>query len=176
MELTRRCDYAFRILRSAYRHQDTYVSIAEVAEEEDIPYAFARTIQHDLATAGYLRTVRGAKGGLALNCDPVEVTLLDVMRSLQGPIEVSACSADPSVCSLSANCTINRIWIAADEALNNLMGSLTLKDVFDGTPDGAYLAEARERANASVAQSVEEILSGQAPVSCRPLQPAIADA
>lgn len=165
MELTRRCDYAFRILRSAYRHQDTYVSIADVAEEEDIPYAFARTIQHGLATAGYLRTVRGAKGGLVLSCNPDEVTLLDVLRSLQGPIEVAACATDPSSCSKSATCTINRIWIAADEALNNLMGSLTLRDVFEGTPDGAYLQQAREAANTSVAASVEEILSG-VPLSC----------
>lgn len=169
MELTRRCDYAFRILRSAYRHQDAYVSIADVAKEEDIPYAFARTIQHDLATAGYLRTVRGAKGGLVLSCDPEKVTLLDVLRSLQGPIEVAACATDPSTCSKSASCTINRIWIAADEALNSLMGSLTLKTVFDGTPDGEYLANAREMANASVAASVEEILSGNAPISCNPV-------
>ena len=166
MELTRRCDYAFRILRSAYRHHDTYVSIAEVAEEEDIPYAFARTIQHDLATAGYLRTVRGAKGGLVLNCDPANVTLLDILRSLQGPIEVAACATDPSTCSKSASCTINRIWIAADEALNSLMGSLTLKDVFDGTPDGEYLDNARAMANASVAASVEEILSGTMSSAC----------
>lgn len=166
MELTRRCDYAFRILRSAYRHKDAYVSIAEVAEEEDIPYAFARTIQHDLATAGYLRTVRGAKGGLVLECNPAEVTLLDVLRSLQGPIELSPCAADPASCSKSSSCTINRIWIAAEEALNKLMDSLTLQDVFDGTPDGAYLEQAREAAHLSVAESVEDILSGHLPVAC----------
>ena len=165
MELTRRCDYAFRILRSAYRHQDGYISIAEVAEEEDIPYAFARTIQHDLATAGYLRTVRGAKGGLVLSCDPDKVTLLDVLRSLQGPVEIASCATDPSSCSRSPQCTINRIWIAADEALNKLMGSLTLTDVFQGTPDGAFLEDARVAAQQQVASSVEEILSG-VPMSC----------
>ena len=80
MELTRRCDYACRILRSAYRHGDDYVSIAEVSEEEEIPYAFARTIQHDLATAGFVKTVRGAHGGLALSIDPADTTILDVDR------------------------------------------------------------------------------------------------
>lgn len=165
MELTRRCDYAFRILRSAYRHQDGYISIADVAEEEDVPYAFARTIQHDLATAGYLRTVRGAKGGLTLSCDPSKVTLLDVLRTLQGPVEIAACATDPSSCSRSESCTINRIWIAADEALNKLMGSLTLKDVFDANPDGEFLEQARQAADAQVSLSVSEILSG-IPISC----------
>ena len=166
MELTRRCDYACRILRSAYRHQDNYVSIAEVSEEEEIPYAFARTIQHDLATAGFLKTVRGARGGLALAIDPAQTTVLDVLRSLQGPVTVAPCAVDPDSCSLADGCTFNRVWLAADEALSTLFGSLTLKDVFDGSPDGAFLDGARQSVNVQVLSSVEELISGQAPISC----------
>lgn len=166
MELTRRCDYACRILRSAYRHSDDYVSIAEVSEEEDIPYAFARTIQHDLATAGFLKTVRGAHGGLALAIDPADTTVLDILRALQGPVTVAPCAVDPDSCSLVDGCTFNRVWLAADEALSTLFGSLTLKDVFEGNPDGAFLGEARNAANAQVLASVEELISGQAPISC----------
>lgn len=166
MELTRRCDYACRILRSAYRHKDSYISIADVADEEDIPYAFARTIQHDLATAGFLKTVRGARGGLALAIDPAKTTILDVLRILQGPVSIAPCSIDPESCSLSEGCTFNRVWIAADEALTTLFGSLTLKDVFDGSPDGAFLDEARENANRQVLSTVDELISGNLPLSC----------
>ena len=70
MDITRRCDYALRILRVAYERLGSFVSVTEIAELEDIPYAFARSIQHDLVRAGLLRTGRGARGGLALNCDP----------------------------------------------------------------------------------------------------------
>lgn len=166
MELTRRCDYACRILRSAYRHKDGYVSIAEVSEEEDIPYAFARTIQHDLATAGYLKTVRGARGGLSLAIDPAEVTVLDVLRALQGPIAVSPCSVDPTACDKSDACTFNRVWIAADRALNNLFGAITLMDVFEGNPDGAFVNDAASSTDVLVSQSVEELISGKAPTTC----------
>ena len=60
MELTRRTDYACRNNRAAYESKDEYVSVSEVAEKENIPYAFARSIQHDLVHAGLLKTVRGA--------------------------------------------------------------------------------------------------------------------
>ncbi|MBQ9069256.1 MAG: Rrf2 family transcriptional regulator [Eggerthellaceae bacterium] len=166
MELTRRCDYACRILRSAYRHRDGYVSIADVAEEEEIPYAFARTIQHDLATAGFLKTVRGARGGLSLSIDPGDTTILDVLRVLQGPVTVAPCAIDPESCSLSEGCTFNRVWIAADEALSTLFGSLTLKDVFDGSPDGAFLDDARNNVNAQVVATVESFLSNATPPDC----------
>ena len=80
MSITRRCDYACRIIRAAYRSGDTYISIAEVAEQESIPYSFARSIQHELVKAGLLKTIRGVKGGLALACDPAKTTVLDVLR------------------------------------------------------------------------------------------------
>ena len=66
MDITRRCDYALRILEAAYESGDSYVSVADISEQEDIPYAFARSIQHDLVKGGLIKTVRGARGGLAL--------------------------------------------------------------------------------------------------------------
>lgn len=178
MELTRRCDYACRILRSAYRHKENYVSIAEISEEEDIPYAFARTIQHDLATAGFVRTVRGAHGGLLLAVDPADTTILDVLHALQGPVTVAPCAVDPDSCSLVEGCTFNRVWLAADAALETLFGSITLQDVFEGTPDGAFLDEARDATSARVLASVDELISGKLPISCgeQALEPRIAAA
>ena len=64
MDITRRCDYACRILRAAYRNGDERMSVAELAEREGIPYAFARSIQHDLTKCGFVNTTRGARGGL----------------------------------------------------------------------------------------------------------------
>ena len=52
MDITRRCDYACRILRAAYQERRRYVSVSDIAEDEDIPYAFARSIQHDLVKGG----------------------------------------------------------------------------------------------------------------------------
>ena len=98
MDITRRCDYACRILRAAYKSGDAYVSVSDIAEDEDIPYAFARSIQHDLVKGGLIKTVRGARGGLALNCDPAEVTLLEVLEAIQGPVSVSLCVLDPEYC------------------------------------------------------------------------------
>lgn len=91
MDITRRCDYACRILRAAYRNGDERMSVAELAEREGIPYAFARSIQHDLTKCGFVNTTRGARGGLCLGCDPATVTVRDVVEAVQGPVSVSEC-------------------------------------------------------------------------------------
>ncbi len=131
MDVTRRCDYACRILRAAYKSGEEYVSVSGIAEEEEIPYAFARSIQHDLVKGGLIKTVRGAHGGLILNCDPAEVTLLEVLETIQGPVSVSLCSIDPEYCEKQEGCAYNKVWQGADRLLNGYFASITLKDLFE---------------------------------------------
>lgn len=131
MDVTRRCDYACRILRAAYKSGDAYVSVSDIAEDEDIPYAFARSIQHDLVKGGLIKTVRGAHGGLALNCDPAEVTLLEVLEAIQGPVSISLCVMDPDYCEKQGECAYNKLWQGADRLLNDYFGAITLKDLIE---------------------------------------------
>jgi len=131
MDITRRCDYACRILRAAYHSGESYVSVSDVAEAEGIPYAFARSIQHDLVKGGLIKTVRGARGGLALNCDPTETTLLDVLEAVQGPVSVSLCAIDPGFCAKQGQCAYNKLWQGADALLNDYFSSITLKDLIE---------------------------------------------
>lgn len=131
MDITRRCDYACRILRAAYKSGESYISVSDIAEDEDIPYAFARSIQHDLVKGGLIKTVRGARGGLALNCDPAEVTLLEVLEAIQGPVSISLCVMDPEYCDKHDNCAYNKLWQGADKLLNDYFGAITLQDLIE---------------------------------------------
>lgn len=132
MEIIRRSDYACRILRAAYRANGDYLSISTISEEEKIPYAFARNIQHVLLQIGYVKTRRGARGGLALNIDPAEVSMLDLMRALEVDINLAPCAGSPDVCENSDDCGFNRVWRAATDLLERYFASLSLKDVIDG--------------------------------------------
>ena len=136
MDITRRCDYACRIIRAAYRGNGAYRSVSEIAAEEEIPYAFARSIQHDLMQGGLIATVRGAHGGLRLNCDPETTTVLDVLEIVQGSVSVSTCSHDPKFCGNSPSCEYNKVWAGADRLLQSYFGSITLAELFEqGEPN-----------------------------------------
>lgn len=131
MDVTRRCDYACRILQAAYRNGEAYMSVSEIADQQGIPYAFARSIQHDLVKSGLIKTVRGARGGLVLNCDPASTTMLDVLESIQGPVSISACVLDPSSCERQPGCDYNKVWQGADRLLNAYFSSITLEELFE---------------------------------------------
>lgn len=155
MDITRRCDYACRILRAAYKSGESYVSVSDIAETEDIPYAFARSIQHDLVKGGLIKTVRGARGGLALNCDPAEVTLLEVLEAVQGPVSISLCVMDPEYCTKQKDCAYNKLWQGADALLNEYFAAITLKDLIEQGATHPVVESAMAKAKSADAPSCE---------------------
>lgn len=141
MEITRRSDYACRIIRAAYEAGDSYVSVTDVAKRENIPYSFARTIQHDLVKEGILKTSRGAHGGLTLNCDPKKMTLLEILRVVQGDISVADCTDDQFFCEKKDTCTFHRLWKELDKLVSDYLEAITLDDVLTMDDDGATFTE-----------------------------------
>ncbi len=144
MEISRRTDYACRIIRAAAKRSEGYVSIATIAEEEDIPYAFARSIQHDLTLAGFITTARGAHGGLALKCDPATTTVLELIEGLQGTTSIAECSRNPEFCPKQAGCAFNRMFQGADALLASYFAAITLKDLLELGADHPVIATARK--------------------------------
>ena len=126
MEITRRCDYACRIIRAAYQQKDSFCSIAQVAQEEDIPYSFARSIQHELVKAGILKTSRGVRGGLMLNCDPTQTTLKEVVEAVLR----------------SNSCSFNVAWCGLDALIDSYLSSITLFDLFELKENHPVICEA----------------------------------
>lgn len=139
MGISRKGDYACRILRACYRAEGRCISVAEIAEQEDIPYSFARSIQHNLVRAGFLKTARGARGGVCLAKSPAEITLHDVLTAFEGPVGLSRCVTEPETCDKSDECRFRHAWNGADKLLRDYLEGITLADLLaePETPDHA---------------------------------------
>lgn len=100
MQLTQATDYAFRAaLVLAQLEPDEIIDAATLAERESIPMRFLLRILRLLVKAGIARSVRGAGGGYALARPAREVTLLDLVEAVEGPIRINRCLVDPDYCS-----------------------------------------------------------------------------
>lgn len=130
MDITRRSDYACRILRAAYNSENACISVTEIAEQEGIPYAFARSIQHDLVKSGLIKTLRGAHGGVTLDCDPSQVTVYEVLEAVQGSLSIASCVIDPDSCDKQAGCAYNRVWQGVDKLIKDYLSAITLDSLF----------------------------------------------
>ena len=136
MDVSKKTDYALRMLAALVRDPSGVVSVRAAARDNGVPYSFARSIQHDLVCAGMVESLRGARGGMRLSVDPEKITLLQVVEAIQRPVSLSPCATngpDGSFCPRALSCCFNPIWAGAQELLNSYLSSVTLADVVAGT-------------------------------------------
>ena len=127
MQITKQADYAIRAVRYLSVNYDPNLEISEqkrsatslVAKDQRIPPSFLAKIISQLSIAGLLTTSRGARGGVSLAKPSKDISLLDVVEAIDGPIYLNECVADTSMCTFDDDCPIKPIWSEAQEALVN---------------------------------------------------------
>jgi len=118
MQITRQADYATRaILCLARNRNGKRVATSQVAKEQKIPSSFLAKIISQLSIAGLLHTSRGAHGGISLARNPEQITLLQVIEAIDGPIQLNVCVGREGVCSFEDNCPIQLVWCDAQNEL-----------------------------------------------------------
>lgn len=88
-----------------------------IAEEQHIPPSFLAKIISQLSIAGLLHTSRGARGGVTLARDAKDITLLEVVEAIDGPIQLNECVGDSGTCSFDESCPLRPVWCDAQEEL-----------------------------------------------------------
>ncbi|MBI5351936.1 MAG: Rrf2 family transcriptional regulator [Chloroflexi bacterium] len=117
MQITRQADYAVRAVLYLARNTDQRTATSLIAEEQRIPPSFLAKIVSQLSIAGLLHTSRGARGGVVLAREAKEITLLEVIEAIDGPIQLNECVGDNGTCSFDEQCPLRPIWCEAQEEL-----------------------------------------------------------
>jgi len=130
MRLTRAGEYAVRcVLYLASKGVGIICSRKQIAAEMDIPDQFLGKIAQQLARAGFLEIVQGAKGGLKLAVAPQNLTLLDVVEAVIGEIFLNDCVIRPESCQRSQACSVHRVWDTARSQLRDTLRDATFANL-----------------------------------------------
>lgn len=86
MELSAKCEYALRALleMAAVYHRAEPLRIKEVAQRQQIPDRYLEQLLAVLRRGGLVRSQRGVKGGYILADEPGQISVLDVIRCIEG--------------------------------------------------------------------------------------------
>ena len=130
MQITRQADYAVRAVLHLARSGNTERSATSaIAKEQNIPPSFLAKIISQLSIAGLLHTSRGARGGVTLARDPKEITLLEVVEAIDGPIQLNECVTNTGACTFEENCPIRPVWCDAQDELVSRLRSTNFADM-----------------------------------------------
>lgn len=133
MKISTRGRYGTRMMLDLAAHHDQGPTpLREIAKRQDLSVKYLEQLIIPLKAAGYIRSVRGARGGYTLARKPDKISVGQIIKVLEGGLSLVDCVEDPKVCEREKNCPTRDIWLRMSERLMEELSSLTLSDVLDG--------------------------------------------
>lgn len=132
MKLSTRGRYGVRaMLELAMNSGKGPVPLRDLALRQEISAKYLEQLLIPLKGAGLVKSVRGARGGYMLARDPEEISLYDIVRSLEGPLAPVECVQDPKYCDRVGGCTVHMVWGEMGDMLVNFLSNLSLADMVE---------------------------------------------
>jgi len=129
--LRRNTDYGLRMMAALAGHfsDDQLISTRQLASAGNFPYQVGCKILQKLHKAGLVSSSMGPKGGFALSKQPSEITLMDIVKALQGEVRLNRCLLGGEGCEFQADCEINTKLSGLQLYIDGYLGGITLAEI-----------------------------------------------
>jgi Rrf2 family iron-sulfur cluster assembly transcriptional regulator len=130
MKLTTKSRCGTRILMDlAFNYGLNPVSVGDISKRQGISVKFVEQVIRPLKKAGFIRSIRGPKGGYCLAKNPEEVNIGQIIRLLETHSELAQCITLPENCARYDDCRVRLVWSKATKMLYSYLDSITLSDL-----------------------------------------------
>lgn len=132
LKLTKKADYGLISLRHLAAMRRSSASAKDISEAYRIPLPLLSKVLQKLVKAGLLLSEQGTNGGYRLARDPHEISALEVIRTLDGPIILTHCfteHAEPGQCDQSALCPVREPLRKVHEGILRLLSGISISDL-----------------------------------------------
>lgn len=142
LKISKKADYALMALQHIASVQagdvapGRVVNTKEIAEEYNIPLELLAKVLQLLARNGMIESQNGPKGGYSLARNAADITIAQILESIEGPLGITDCSheKDGEFCLQRENCHIRTPLLKVQDSIYQLLNSMTLQDMLGGTP------------------------------------------
>ena len=133
MKISTRGRYGTRMMLDlAAHHDEGPTPLREIAKRQSLSVKYLEQLIIPLKAAGFIRSMRGARGGYALAVQPERISVGQVIETLEGGLSLVDCVDDPGICEREKECLTRKIWLLMSERLMQELSSLSLRDVLNG--------------------------------------------
>ena len=138
LSFTRKTEYGLiAMVNLAELPEGELISARQMAEVTRGSQSLLTNVLKDLATCGYVVSVRGSRGGYRLAGDPAKINVAELVTSLEGPVHLTQCvvhsrdSDQDGSCDMLESCQIIGPVRLVQEKLNGVLSSMTLADMVE---------------------------------------------
>jgi len=134
MNVSQKCQYAIRALLELSKcYGQGPLRTSEIAEKQAVPQRFLENILNELKPTGLIESRRGVQGGYLLTKAPASISVGDIIRLIEGPLDPVKCIGDSTTpcCPLKDKCSIIHLWNRAREAVEKVYDSTSFADLVE---------------------------------------------
>jgi Rrf2 family protein len=128
--MSTRTRYAIRaMMQLAMASGDEPAQLHKIAEEQQLSVKYLEQIVRPLRLAALIVSERGSSGGYRLARPASEITALDIVQAVEGPLAVVDCVGRPSVCRRSSACLARDLWCDVGRAIGRVLAEANLAEL-----------------------------------------------
>jgi len=140
MKLSTRTRYGVRaILQLAVNYGKGPLQTRAIARDQNISVKYLEQLMAILKAGGFVRSLRGSKGGYTLARPPNQIKLSDVFNALEGSVLTVECLENDNYCAQTVDCVARQLWAQVQQAIDSVLQSTTVQDLIDRTEKGKTL-------------------------------------
>ena len=130
MQLSTKVRYAARaMIELALNYKEEPIQLNDIACKQNISVKYLEQIMGPLRARGYVRTQKGSRGGYHLAVKPENITLYDIVESIEGSLAPVACVDNDESCERSNLCVTRSVWTRVKNAVIKELQAKTLADL-----------------------------------------------
>src|SRR5580698_8352063 len=123
-------DYGLVLMTCMGRGEgEAYRTARDLAAESKLPFSTVSKLLKELLQSGLLISHRGIKGGYMLAKRPDDISVIDIISAIEGPMALTECSTDVSGCNLELSCPIKSNQRVINQAVRGVLEKITLADL-----------------------------------------------
>ncbi|MBF0190271.1 MAG: Rrf2 family transcriptional regulator [Magnetococcales bacterium] len=139
MKLTTKGRYAVTaMLDLCCQETETPVALIDISKRQEISLSYLEQLFAKLRRRGLVRSVRGPGGGYLLVAAPATISIADIIRAVDEPIQATSCDEnDPEGCRKSTRCITHHLWERVGTHINSYLESIHLGSLIEEIRSGS---------------------------------------
>jgi len=119
------------MLELAKNYQNGPIQIGDIAKKQNLSVKYLEQLIIPLKQSGFINSYRGPKGGHVLAKSPDKITIGQIVKILEGGIELTECLSNPKFCEKSKTCSTRDVWGEATKVLYEKLDSINLSKMLE---------------------------------------------
>ncbi len=134
LRMSKLTDYGTVVMTYLAKEHSHLHAVSEIAAQVQVAAPTVSKVLKRLVREGLVVSHRGAKGGYSLARPAEQISMVDIIDALEGPVGLTECGSTPGLCSQESSCSIRTNWQRINGAVRGALAGVTLAEMAEPEP------------------------------------------